>query len=194
MTVERELKRKRDEPGGRGMGTKDRREGGDMAAAKEYSECLCREMSSPVGRLALFAGAESLLAIDFLAAPVDSPLRRDSSPILLECERQLLAYFSGDLTVFDLPLLPLGTDFQLSVWQAMREIPFGATWTYGALAERVGGSHKARAVGQAANKNPLPIVIPCHRVVGAGHRLVGFGAGVEKKALLLNHEQGAGIW
>lgn len=191
MTIEREKKLHR---GKRGVGTKDARKGGGMADQKDYGEYLCREMTSPVGRLALFAGAESLLAIDFLDTPVDSPLRLDGSPVLLECERQLLAYFAGTLTVFDLPLLPLGTGFQLSVWRAMREISFGATWTYGELAERVGGRHKARAVGQAANKNPLPIIIPCHRVVGVGHRLVGFGAGVDKKAVLLNHEQGTGVW
>ncbi|MDP3481219.1 MAG: methylated-DNA--[protein]-cysteine S-methyltransferase [Desulfoprunum sp.] len=166
----------------------------DMLSSEKYAECLCREMASPVGRLALYAGEESLLAIEFIGTSADSSLCQGDSAILLETERQLLAYFSGRLTVFNLPLLPLGTDFQISVWQAMRQIPFGVTRTYGEIAEKVGSKNKARAVGQAANKNPLPIVIPCHRVVGAGNRLTGFAPGIDKKAILLNHEQGVGIW
>ena len=156
--------------------------------------CLCREMNSPVGRLAICAEGEVLLAIDFVSAPTGQLLSLDRTPVLLEAERQLLAYFSRGLNSFDLPLMPRGTDFQLAVWQAMLDIPFGQTRTYGELAEAVGGRNKARAVGQAANKNPLPIVIPCHRVIGAGNTLTGFGSGIDKKAILLNLEQGANIW
>ncbi len=166
----------------------------DMADQEKNGERPCREIVSPVGRLALYAEAESLLAIEFVGTSADFPLCRDVSAVLLETERQLLAYFSGSLTVFYLPLLPLGTDFQISVWRAMRDIPFGETRTYGEIAEKVGSRNKARAVGQAANKNPLPIVIPCHRVLGAGNRLTGFAPGIDKKAILLNHEQGAGLW
>ncbi len=165
-----------------------------MADPAKDGKKRCREIVSPVGRLAVYAEAQFLLGIEFVNAPADSPLCLDDSPLLLETERQLRAYFSNRLTVFDLPLLPLGTDFQLAVWQAMRAIAFGATITYGGLAEMVGGRNKARAVGQAANKNPLPLVIPCHRVVGAGHRLIGFAPGIDKKAWLLNHEQGPGSW
>jgi methylated-DNA-[protein]-cysteine S-methyltransferase len=155
---------------------------------------LCREMNSPVGRLAIHAEGEFLLAIDFLPAPAVQLSALDRTPVLLEAERQLLAYFSRKLNSFDLPLMPRGTAFQLAVWQAMLDIPFGQTRTYGELAEAVGGRNKARAVGQAANKNPLPIVIPCHRVIGSGNTLTGFGSGIDKKAILLNLEQGAHIW
>ncbi len=166
-----------------------------MEGRGREDKALWREIVSPVGRLAVYAEAHALSAIEFVNASADSsPLCLDDSPLLLETERQLRAYFSNRLTVFDLPLLPLGTDFQLAVWQAMRAITFGATMTYGGLAEMVGGRSKARAVGQAANKNPLPIVIPCHRVVGADHKLVGFAPGIDKKAWLLNHEQGPGVW
>lgn len=156
--------------------------------------CLSREMNSPVGRLAIHAEGEFLLAIDFVPAPPAQLLALDRTPVLLEAERQLLAYFSRELNSFDLPLMPRGTAFQLAVWEAMLDIPFGQTRTYGELAEAVGGRNKARAVGQAANKNPLPIVIPCHRVIGAGNTLTGFGSGIDKKAILLNLEQGANVW
>ena len=166
----------------------------DRQNPKDPSGCHCREIFSPVGRLALRADGEYLLAIDFVHPAGDDPLMQGCSPILLEAERQLLAYFFSALKSFDLPLLPGGTPFQRSVWQAMRDIPYGFTMTYGDIAEVVGGRNKARAVGQAANKNPLPIVIPCHRVVGAGNSLTGFASGVDKKAILLNHEQGTGTW
>lgn len=153
-----------------------------------------REMNSPVGRLAIHAEGEVLLAIDFMPVQAGNPLVLDRTPVLLEAERQLLAYFSRELNSFDLPLMPRGTAFQLAVWQAMLDIPFGQTRTYGELAEAVGGRNKARAVGQAANRNPLPIVIPCHRVIGSGNTLTGFGSGIDKKAILLNLEQGENIW
>lgn len=170
----------------RGMNTRKNR--------KVTSGCHCREIFSPVGRLALRADGEYLLAIDFVLSAGKDRLLQESSPVLLETERQLLAYFFSGLKSFELPLRPCGTPFQLAVWQAMRDIPFGITKTYGEIAEVVGGRNKARAVGQAANRNPLPIVIPCHRVVGTGNTLTGFAPGVDKKAILLNHEQGAEIW
>lgn len=167
----------------------------DLTDRDKNIKCLCREISTPVGRLALFASPESLLAIDFVAvSSVIHPLLQDRNPVLLEADRQLQAYFSGNLRSFDLPLLPLGTAFQMAVWRAMEGIPFGQTRTYGEVAEMVGNRHKARAVGQAANKNPLPIVIPCHRVIGAKNRLTGFAPGLDKKIILLNHEQGTGVW
>ncbi len=161
---------------------------------KDPNGCHCREIFSPVGRLALHADGEYLLAIDFVLSANGNHLLQECNPILLETERQLFAYFFDGLKSFDLPLMPCGTPFQLAVWQAMRDIPYGLTKTYGEVAEIVGGRNKARAVGQAANKNPLPIVIPCHRVVGTGNTLTGFASGVDKKAILLNHEQGSGLW
>lgn len=108
----------------------------------------------------------------------------------LTARRQLEAYLSGRLKSFDLPLRQQGTDFQRSVWAEIAAIPFGQTATYGELAVRLGDAHLARAVGQAANKNPLPVVIPCHRVVGGRGKLIGFASGVATKAFLLDHEKG----
>lgn len=161
----------------------------------KHEDLLCREMSSPVGRLALFADAESLLAIEFVAAfGRKATPSEETNNILLLAERQLAAYFAGHLRSFDLPLRPIGTNFQLAVWQAMRAISYGEVMTYGDLAEMVGSRNKARAVGQAANRNPLPIVIPCHRVIGSGNRLTGFAPGLDLKAFLLRHERGDEVW
>lgn len=104
--------------------------------------------------------------------------------------RQISSYLAGRLKVFDLPLMPRGTVFQQKVWQEIAAIPFGITVTYGEIARRLGDAHLARAVGQAANKNPLPLVIPCHRVVGHGGRLTGFACGIPTKVYLLGLEKG----
>ena len=152
-------------------------------------------MASPLGDLMLFADDGHLFAVEFVSAGDDlgSGIPGENS-VLLAAERQIKAYFAGTLKVFDLPLQPVGTDFQVAVWQAMRQIPFGATMSYGALAGLVGDRKKARAVGQAANRNPLAIVIPCHRVIGSNGRLVGYGGGLDKKELLLLHESGSLDW
>jgi methylated-DNA-[protein]-cysteine S-methyltransferase len=114
-----------------------------------------------------------------------------SYPLLAEARSQLDQYFKRSRTRFDLPLLPAGTDFQKQVWRTLSEIGYGQLLTYGELADRLGNVRLARAVGQAANKNPLPIFIPCHRLVGAGGWIGGFAPGVELKRVLLEHE-GAG--
>ena len=101
---------------------------------------------------------------------------------------QLTAYFAGELRDFSLPLRAGGTAFQQSVWAALRAIPFGATISYGELACRIGQPSAARAVGAANGANPLPIVVPCHRVIGADNSLTGFGGGLETKRFLLTHE------
>lgn len=107
------------------------------------------------------------------------------SPLL----QQLNHYFLGEEVVFTLPLLPKGTRFQMDVWQQMRLIPYGKTMTYGELASCIGSEGGARAIGNAANKNPLPVLIPCHRVLGENGKMVGFGAGLELKSALLRIEQ-----
>jgi methylated-DNA-[protein]-cysteine S-methyltransferase len=109
-------------------------------------------------------------------------------PILLETERQLAQYFAGARTQFDLPLEPEGTEFQKKVWQALRAIPFGQTRSYLDVAKAVGSANAARAVGAANGKNPLSIIVPCHRVVGANGALTGFAGGLATKAALLAHE------
>ncbi|MGH7847031.1 MAG: methylated-DNA--[protein]-cysteine S-methyltransferase [Candidatus Binatia bacterium] len=112
-------------------------------------------------------------------------------PILCEAERQLAEYFAGKRTRFDLPLEPRGTQFQRKVWQALTEIPFGQTRSYLDLAKAAGSPRAARAVGAANGKNPLSIVVPCHRAIGADGRLNGFAGGVETKAKLLALEASA---
>jgi AraC family transcriptional regulator of adaptative response/methylated-DNA-[protein]-cysteine methyltransferase len=112
----------------------------------------------------------------------------DSSGVIQETERALRAYFDGALTSFEIPLLPLGTSFQAEVWQALREIPFGETETYAELARRIGRPSAVRAVGRANGMNALAILVPCHRVVGADGKLVGYGGGLWRKQRLLDLE------
>lgn len=142
-----------------------------------------RAMDTPVGRLALTERDGALVAVSW----ADGPDRSDS-PLLEEAVRQLESYFAGARQVFDLPLAPAGSPFQQSVWREMSRIPFGRTMSYGELAARIGGI--ARAVGTACGANPIPVIIPCHRVVAAGKALGGFsgGKGATTKRLLLAHE------
>lgn len=141
-------------------------------------------MNSPVGPLTLFEDQGALTALEWGRAPASR-----STPLLNEATRQMTAYFDGGLKDFDLPLAPVGgTEFQRRVWQAMRDIPYGHMETYGELAHRIDGV--ARAVGGACGANPLPILIPCHRVTGAGGRMTGYsaGEGIETKRALLRLE------
>ena len=109
---------------------------------------------------------------------------------LADAVSQLKEFFLGKRQSFDLPLAPLGTSFQTRVWEALREIPYGATITYGELAERVGSPKGYRAVGNANGRNPLVILQPCHRVIAAGNQLGGFSAGIHRKKFLLRMEKG----
>jgi len=108
--------------------------------------------------------------------------------VLTEAARQLGSYFAGDLQRFDLPLDLVGTGFQVAAWRALADIPYGRTISYGEQARRLGRPRAVRAVGAANGRNPLPIVLPCHRIVGADGSLVGFGGGLPRKRLLLEHE------
>lgn len=151
---------------------------------------------SPVGELRLVERAGALVAIEFSGGGVlaghPSDERADDHPLLRECTRQLAAYFAGALTRFDLPLAPDGTAFQRRVWAALEEIGYGETASYADIARRLGMTAAAsRAVGLANGRNPLPIVIPCHRVVGADGSLTGYAGGLERKRLLLDLEVGA---
>lgn len=109
-----------------------------------------------------------------------------------ETIRQLRAYFEGGLKEFDLPLAPEGTEFQMRVWQSLRDIPYGETISYGQLAARLGNPKASRAVGLANGSNPIPIIIPCHRVIGSNGSLVGYGGGLENKKILLELESRQG--
>jgi len=113
--------------------------------------------------------------------------KRDATA-LREAREQLLEYFDGRRTRFDLPLAPVGTPFQVKVWNALARIPFGSTWSYRDLAANVDAPKAMRAVGAANGRNPLPIVLPCHRVIGADGSLTGFGGGLPLKKFLLEHE------
>jgi methylated-DNA-[protein]-cysteine S-methyltransferase len=152
-----------------------------------------KQIKSPVGNLKLVASSKALVAVlwkqeppthvEFAASKLDQ-----RHPILLETERQLSEYFAGRRTQFDLPLEPLGTEFQKKVWRALKKIPFGETRTYLDLAKGIGSPKGSRAVGAANGKNPLSIVVPCHRVLGAGGSLTGFAGGLRAKAALLSLE------
>jgi methylated-DNA-[protein]-cysteine S-methyltransferase len=147
---------------------------------------------SPVGPLRFYATEGGLTAIyleNHKGAPVLTATEREDHPVLLAARRQLEEYFAGGRVAFDLPLEPVGTPFQQTVWKALREIPLGATWSYGDLARRIGRAGAARAVGAANGKNPLSIVVPCHRVVGTDGTLTGYAGGVPVKRWLLEHEQ-----
>lgn len=145
---------------------------------------------SPVGPLTLAAEGGALTAIDFGAPAGFADGAPTASPLLTEAARQLAAYFSGELREFDLPLRPSGTPFQLAVWEALRRIPYGATVTYGELARGIGRPTAARAVGGANHRNPLAIVVPCHRVIGADGTLTGYAGGLDIKSALLAVESG----
>lgn len=152
--------------------------------------------SSPVGRLTLIASDAGLRAVlwdrdDAARAGLDAAPPRatdDPSPVLEETRRQLDAYFAGTRTFFDLPLDLQGTPFQQEAWRALAEIPFGETRSYAQQAARLGRPNAFRAVGAANGRNPLSIVLPCHRVVGSDGSLTGFAGGIEAKRWLLEHE------
>ena len=141
---------------------------------------------SPVGWLQLVATDNAISGVAFVSNPGESV---GSSPVLDLCQQQLGAYFDGTLTKFSVPLRLQGTPFQRRVWEALQTIPFGATWSYSELAQRVGNAKACRAVGGANHRNPIPILVPCHRVVGASGALTGYAGGLARKQALLEHEQ-----
>lgn len=144
-------------------------------------------IATPVGPLGLQARGDRLSHI--LLRARGHTAGRPLTGVLAEASRQLMAYFDGRLRLFDLPLAPAGTPFQLAVWEALQTIPYGDTWSYTELAERIDRPAAVRAVGAANGQNPLPIVVPCHRVIGSNGKLVGFGGGLEMKRALLAIEQ-----
>ena len=140
----------------------------------------------PLCRLKLGCSGEALVSLDF----TDDPPGGEPTDLSTRADRQLREYFAGERRAFDLPLAPEGTDFQKKVWQELLQIPYGETRSYKQLAAQVGNERASRAVGGALNKNPLAIVVPCHRVVGSDGSLTGFAGGVTLKAGLLKLEQG----
>ncbi len=154
---------------------------------------LFTTVESPIGTLLLASEAGELTALYMhggeQAAAKMGWTRDDSSPVLRSAAEQLQEYFAGRRSEFDLPLRMDGTEFQRRVWSELLNIPFGQTISYGELARRVGNPAAARAVGLANGRNPISIVVPCHRVIGSSGRLVGYGGGLDRKKFLLDLER-----
>ncbi len=151
----------------------------------------CAEYRYAGGRwLHLVAAADALVRIWFGRHEGSLCRPRPENPVLGQTARQLDSYFAGELRYFDLPLRPEGTPFQLRVWEELRRIPYGETRSYREVARAIGSPEAVRAVGAANGQNPIPIVVPCHRVIGANGKLTGFGGGLDVKRLLLDLEAG----
>ena len=151
---------------------------------------LYSEMNSPLGMLLLTAEDGALTGVHFPGQKHDRPRqpgwrRADDEPVLAAARTQLGEYFEGKRATFELPLAPRGTSFQQAVWHALLAVPFGATSTYGAVAEAIGRPTAVRAVGVAIGANPIGIVVPCHRIIGRDGSLTGYAGGLDRKARLL---------
>lgn len=159
---------------------------------REANKIRYCNMKTPIGNLLLTGTEEGLLSISFVVnQPEEVPEEWvEEEQFFEEAIRQLNEYFGGTRKEFNLKLHPEGTPFQLEVWQEMSKIPYGETLSYGELASRIDRPKASRAIGGACNKNRLPVVIPCHRVIGKTGKLVGFGGGLTVKEKLLKLEQG----
>jgi len=150
-------------------------------------------LATPIGPLLVATGDVGVELIEFASprhrAVRGTDWREGETALLRETCAQLLGYFAGERTEFDLPLAPRGTPFQLRVWHALADIPYASTQSYAGLATGLGKPTATRAVGAANGRNPLPIVLPCHRVIGANGSLTGFGGGLDVKRFLLDLEQ-----
>jgi methylated-DNA-[protein]-cysteine S-methyltransferase len=149
-------------------------------------------IDTPIGPLTLVAGPDGLREVRFPSgrpiSAADGPARPEQ-PVLAQASIQLAEYFAGTRQEFDVPLDPQGSSFQLDAWRGLTTIPFAETVSYGEQARRLGHHGKARAIGAANGSNPLPVIVPCHRVIGSDGSLTGFGGGLETKAWLLHHER-----
>ncbi len=142
-----------------------------------------------VGRLGIGVESEKITDLHFERSSISrSDMKLEETPMHLEASRQLEEYFSGRRKIFDLPLAPKGTDFQMKCWEALLKVPYGETRSYGDIARSVGSPRGFRAVGMANNRNPISIIIPCHRIIGSDGKLVGFGGGLDIKEFLLGLE------
>jgi methylated-DNA-[protein]-cysteine S-methyltransferase len=163
----------------------------NLRRAEKMGEVYYTRFESPVGKLLLAGDSKALRWVSFesgkRAAPPQADWKQNRAPFA-EVIRQLQAYFRGELKEFDLPLTMEGTDFQLRVWNTLRAIPYGETISYAQLAGRIGNPKAVRAVGLANGSNPIPIIVPCHRVIGSDGSLTGFGGGLSTKKKLLDLE------
>ncbi len=152
-----------------------------------------KKIESPVGQLTLVASRQGLSAILWENEKPNrvrlGEMKEDSeNPLLLKTQEQLAQYFSGKRKYFDIDLDPMGTNFQKKVWKALQKIPFGETRSYKELAKEIGNLKAVRAVGAANGRNPISILVPCHRVIGASGKLTGFAGGLKNKEILLKLE------
>lgn len=143
------------------------------------------QVSSPLGPIVVRSDGHNITAIEFSSARLDASAECE---VLTKAVTQLERYFSGDLKQFDLPLRPQGTEFQRQVWQALQAVPHGRTASYATIAKAIDNPKGVRAVGMANSRNPIAIVVPCHRIIGANGSLTGYAGGLDKKAWLLQHE------
>ncbi len=154
------------------------------------------KINSPVGELAIITSSAGLHAILWdnprknsqYEKMINGLTRSENEITIVRTQQQLTEYFQGQRKQFDLPLIMCGTDFQIQAWNELLKIPYSSTISYGEQAEKIGNKNKARAVGMANGLNPIPIIVPCHRVIGSNGHLVGFAGGTEKKAYLLKLE------
>lgn len=146
----------------------------------------CTYLNTEMGLVKITGNSDAVTHIDFVSAQ-EQP--ENSTSVLCDAKQQLSEYFEGERTHFDMPLAPKGTDFQKQVWQALVEIPYGQTVSYQDIAKAVGKPKGSQAVGGANGKNPIAIVVPCHRVIGKDGSLTGYAGGLDKKSWLLSLEQ-----
>lgn len=146
--------------------------------------------NTKIGRIVIQENGTAITKLDFINKEVQEQIIQEHETALLkEAIKQLDEYFDGKRKSFDLPLEPKGTEFQKKVWNALKEIPFGETRSYGEIAKIIGNEKAARAIGMANNKNPIAIIVPCHRVIGANGKLVGYAGGLDIKERLLKLEK-----
>lgn len=145
--------------------------------------------NTKIGRIGMEENGVAITRLDFINKDAQEEIIEKQETVLLkEAIKQLNEYLDGKRTLFDLPLEPKGTEFQKKVWNALKEIPFGETRSYGEIAKIIGNEKASRAVGMANNKNPIAIIVPCHRVIGANGKLVGYAGGLDLKEKLLKLE------
>ena len=150
-----------------------------------YKKC----MQSPVGEIVIIEDKGKIVEIDIAKNNKLDNIEEKDTELLLQTEKQLKEYFEGKRFDFEIPLNPIGTEFMQSVWKALEQIPYGETRTYKEIADAVGNPKASRAVGMANHRNPIPIIIPCHRVIGSNNKLVGYGLGLDMKQYLLELER-----
>ena len=155
-----------------------------MVDSRRFSKVI----DTPIGLLKLTCDKDSLTEVTYLQSK-NNNLHNDNHPVLTEAEKQFMEYFANQRKSFDLPVKPDGTEFQRKVWDELCKIPYGKVRSYGEVAKLIGTKDANRAVGMACKMNPLLIVVPCHRVLGAHNKLTGFNIGIDKKSFLLEHEK-----